>query len=315
MKKIISILLVLLLAGCAKAEKEDRKLTVAVPSGAPSLAFYSEINNEDFHTGDAQSILPQMKGENGSDIIVIDTINGIKAINAGADYKLAANITFGNFYLAATGYDDNGYLEDGDYIVLFSQGATPDLIFHSIYGTSLDSNMHYVQAVSDASTCLIKGINISDDERKADEEPYVDYVLIAEPALSAALSINEKASIYADIQDKYYEMNDSKMMVQASVFVSNKLTNEEIDKYLDYLKTNITNLLSNPDVFADATSELADEEIKDIFGIPNANMAKKVLTKNSIGLGFKKAYDNKEAIDSYISLFGMEKTVEEIYYK
>ena len=44
-------------------------------------------------------------------------------------------------------------------------------------------------------------------------------------------------------------------------------------------------------------------------------MAKKVLTKNSIGLGFKKAYDNKEAIDSYISLFGMEKTVEEIYYK
>lgn len=316
MKKIISILLVLLLAGCANANEEnDKQLSILAPSGAPSLAFYNELNNESFNTGDVSSIIPQMKGENGPDVVVVDTVNGIKAINAGAPYKLAANITFGNFYIAATGNDDNGVMEDGDYIVIFSQGATPDLIFHYIYETKFDSNIHYVRAVTDASACLIKGINISDDERKADEDTYVDYVMIAEPALSAALSKNENASEYVNIQNEYYKKNNNNMMVQASVFVSNKLTNEQVDKYLESLKTDITNLLSNPKLFVDATNELVNEEVKDIFGVPNANMAVKVLTNNSIGLGYKKAYDNRQAIDSFISLFGMENTGEEIYYK
>lgn len=315
MKKIVSILLVLLLVGCAVNKQEDKKLSIVVPSGAPSLAFYNELNNENFYTGDASSILPQMKGENGPDIVVIDTVNGIKAIGAGAQYRLAANITFGNFFVASTGNDGNGIMEDGDYIVLFSQGATPDLIFHHIYGNDFDSNVHYVQAVSDASACLIKGINISDADRTIDEEAYVDYVMIAEPALSLALSKNENASIYADIQDEYYNLNDNNMMVQASVFVSNKLSDEEVEAYLKKLSDDIETLLNNPDIFSKATSELTDEEIKDIFGIGNAALASKVLKNNSIGLGYKKAYDNKKTIDSYISLFGLTETNEEIYFK
>lgn len=315
MKKIISILLVLLLAGCSSNKQEDKKLSIVVPSGAPSLAFYNELNNDNFYTGDASSILPQMKGESGPDIVVIDTVNGIKAISAGAQYKLAANITFGNFFIAATGNDENDVMEDGDYIVLFSQGATPDLVFHYIYGNSFDSNIHYVQAVSDASACLIKGINISDDERTIDEDPYVDYVMIAEPALSLALSKNENASIYANIQDEYYSINGNNTMVQASVFVSNRLTDVEVESYLKKLSSDIETLLSSPDVFSSATSELADEEIKDIFGIANASLAGKVLKNNSIGLGYKKAYDNSKAIDSFISLFGLKETNEEIYFK
>ena len=317
MKKIIVVLLALLLVGCSAEKTTDNSidnLSIAVPAGAPSICFYNEIDNEHFATGDAQSILPELKGENGSDIIVIDTVNGIKALNAGANYKLAATITFGNFYLASTGNDDDNVLNDGDYIVLFSQGATPDLIFHYVFGNSLDSNIHYVAAVSDASACLIKGINISDDQRTIDEEPYVDYVMIAEPALSAALSQNEKAFIYADIQDRYKEASKHPI-VQASVFVSNRLSKEAANAYLDKLNNDIEKLLSNPDIFADAVEDLADAEIKEIFGVPNAKIVKKVLTSNSIGIGFRKAYDNKESIDNYISIFGMDKTNEEIYFK
>lgn len=318
MKKILTILLVILLTGCASENKGIDSLKIVVPSGAPSLAFYNEIDNSYFNTSDAGSIVPELKSDSGSDIIVIDTVNGIKALNAGSKYKLAATITFGNFYIASTGHDNDGYMNTGDYIVLFSQNATPDLIFHSIYGNELDSNIHYVSAVSDAATCLIKGINITDDERDINEEPYIDYVLLAEPALSMALGNNKKASVYANLQEKYEEMSyssDNSPITQASLFVSNRLTDEQIHEYLVKLENTINELLDNPEVFADNVSILSDAEIKEIFGIPNINIALKVLKSNSINLGFKKAYDNKEAIDRYISIFGMEPTNEEIYYK
>lgn len=317
MKKIVIALIALLLVGCTTEKEIDNKiedLSIVVPSGAPSLGFYSEISNDKFATADAQSILPELKGENGSDIIVIDTVSGIKALNAGANYKLAANITFGNFYIGATGNDDNKQMDEGDYIVLFSQGATPDLVFHYIYGDKYDSNIHYVSAVSDASACLIKGINIADDEMAADAEAYVDYVMIAEPAITAAMLQNENVYKYANIQEEYYKHTDHNL-VQASVFVSNKLSNKQIETYLEKLKNDISSLIDNPDIFDDATKKLADEEIKEIFGIPNAKIAKKVLMENGVGLGYKNAYENKENIDKYLSIFDMEETNEEIYFK
>lgn len=311
MKKIILILLVICLFGC---QKQDKELSVVCPSGAPSIAFYNEIDNESFHTADAASILPELKGDNGSDIIVIDTVNGIKALNAGANYSLAATITFGNFYIASTGNDENGIMDNGDYIVVFSQGATPDLIFHYIYGNVYDSNLHYVQAVSDAATCLIKGINIADEANGMDNQ-YVDYVMIAEPALTAALSQNNKASIYTNIQDEYKKKSNDLQMIQASIFVSKKLSLSNAKEYLNNLQETINSLLDNPDLFVEGTSNLSDTEFKDIFGIPNNKIAKKVLDNNSIGLGFVDAYNNKESIDAFISIFGLEETNEEIYFK
>ena len=315
MKKILFILVILLLAGCSGKNEENKELSIVVPSGAPSLAFYTEIDNDKFNTSDAKSILPELKSENGSDIIVIDTINGIKAIQSGAQYKMAAAITFGNFYIASTGIDDNGIMEDGDYIVLFNQAGTPDLIFHYIFEDKMDTNIHYVNAVTDAATCLIKGINISDSKHEITDDPYVEYVMIAEPALSAALAQNPNASVYENIQQLYQNKTHGEQLVQASLFISNRVDKDIANDYLDKLKENINYLLSDSLGFSIKTSDLSDAEIKDIFGIPNSKIAIKVLQDNSIGLGFKKSYSIKEDIDKYISLYGMEETDEEIYFK
>ena len=319
MKRLLVLLLALMLFGCSSNNNEEESinidnLSIVCPAGAPSLAFYSELDNDKFATSDAASIMPELKSDSGSDIIVIDTVNGIKTLVGGAPYKLAANITFGNFFIAATGNDEDNKMTEDDYIVLFSQGATPDLLFHYLYGNEYDSNIHYVAAVSDAAACLIKGINISDDERTIDEEPYVDYVMIAEPALTAALAQNDSAYIYENIQNKY-DLTTGHGLVQASVFVSNRLSDEQVNMYLDKLKNNITNLQNDSNIFIDATAGLADAEIKEIFGIPNTKIASIVLEKNSIGLGYKKAIDNKESIDGYISIFDLPKTDERIYFK
>lgn len=312
MKKLSLIVLILLLLGCQNKNSANiDELSIACPSGAPSLALY---NMKNFNTGDAPSIIFELKGKNGSDIIIIDTLNGIRAINEGSDYKLAATITFGNFYIASTGNDENGIMDDGDYIVLFSKDASPDAIFHYLYGNKFDSNIHYVNAVKDAATCLVKGINISDDSMPLDK-PYVDYVMIAEPALSASLNQNKNASIYIDIQDEYNKKTNGLSMIQASVFVSNKIEKEIINQFLDKLENDINNLMNDPSLFENYNYNYSSEQIKEIYGIPNIEIVDQVLKGNTIGIGYKKAYEIKNEIDEYITKFGLGTSDDEIYFK
>lgn len=317
MKKSLIILIALLLVGCSNSNiQEDRPLSIVCPSGAPSLAFYNYVDSDYFNTADAQNIIAELNSESGSDIVVIDTISGIRTLNKGAKYELAATITFGNFYIVSTGIDDNDVMEESDYIVLFSQNGTPDIIFHYIYGDSLDSNIHYVGNVSDALGCVNSGINIMDDEKDPNEDGYVEYVMIAEPALTMALSKNENARVYANIQDLYYEKTNCQM-VQASVFVSKRLSHKKVNEFLNSLENDIDSLLAKPSLFSNKMNEvgLSDSEIKDIFSIANSKIAEKVLSNNSIGLGYKYAYDNKENIDNFVMLYDLTETNNEIYFK
>lgn len=312
MKKIILLFILLLLTAC---NTKDDQLSVVVASGAPSLAFYTELDNPNFNTANSQSIIPEFFSENGEDIIVVDTLNGIRAINSGAEYKLAATLTLGNFYIASTGLDIDKVMNENDYIVLFSQNATPDVIFHSLYLDSLDNSIHYVDSVNDALVCLVKGINVTDDNMPIDEK-YVDYVMIAEPALDMALMQNEDCFIYQNIQDLYYEKYKSKM-IQASIFVSNRLDSNTIDNYLNKIKNNVENLLNNPSTFEEYIMEknLSQEEVKDIFGVANSKIVTKVLSNNSIGLDYVVSYDIKDDIDKFMNLFSQETLKDEGYYK
>ena len=61
--------------------------------------------------------------------------------------------------------------------------------------------------------------------------------------------------------------------------------------------------------------KISSEESLALYGI-NSNVAKKVVEdNNSLGLGYVNAYSNKQAIDSFINLFEVSATNEEIYYK
>ena len=61
--------------------------------------------------------------------------------------------------------------------------------------------------------------------------------------------------------------------------------------------------------------KISPEESLSLYGI-NPNVAKKVVEDgNSLGLGYIDAYSNKQAIDSFINLFEVSATNEEMYYK
>lgn len=316
MKKRYLLLSLVLLSSCS-SKVDTSGLKIVTPTGAPAFAFYNHASSSNFETNSTPSnIVAMMNDKSDKDIVVIDTVTGIKAIQKGAPYLLAANITLGNFYIASTGNDDNNVMDEDDKIVLFGEKQTPDLVFHYIYGDVFDKNIEYVTNVQDAAKCLASGKNLVTGSS-------IDYVFVAQPVLYTILNNKNaatysKAGIYENIQDKYKEKSDNLSLIQASVFVKNSDEseyNKTISAFLKDLKSDITSVISNPNLMDNTIGKLETEVATSLYGT-NYQMVKKVIEDdNSLGLGYIKAIDNKKAIDNFISLFGMDKTNEEIYFK
>ena len=316
MKKRYLLLSLVLLSSCS-SKVDTSGLKIVTPTGAPAFAFYNQASSSNFETNSTPSnIVAMMNDKSDKDIVVIDTVTGIKAIQKGAPYLLAANITLGNFFIASTGNDDNNVMDEDDKIVLFGEKQTPDLVFHYIYGDVFDKNIEYVTYVQDAAKCLASGKNLVTGSS-------IDYVFVAQPVLYTILNNKNaatysKAGIYENIQDKYKEKSDNLSLIQASVFVKNSDEseyNKTISAFLKDLKSDITSVISNPNLMDNTIGKLETEVATSLYGT-NYQMVKKVIEDdNSLGLGYIKAIDNKKAIDNFISLFGMDKTNEEIYFK
>ena len=312
MKKRLVLLTSLFLVSCNK----NVDLNVICPIQAPSIAFYGKADSANFETnGTPSNIVSMMTSSSNKDIIVIDTVSGIRAINKGANFKIAATITFGNFFIASTGNDDNNTLDNDDKIVIFGQNQTPDLIFHYLYGNVYDNNIEYVGNVADAGKVLASGKN-------AITQNNIDYVFIAQPVLYNILNDSnaltyQKASVYANIQQLYKEKSNNQDLIQASIFVRNsddKQYNKDLKNYLSNLEKSINKGIENPKLIEDGMNKISKDEQKAKFGIVS-EVASKIMANNELGLGYKDAYSIKSSIDSFVELFGIEKTNEEIYYK
>lgn len=307
MKKKYLLLSLICLTSC---NVDHSTLKIVCPTGAPALAFYNNVENANFETNSTPSnIVSMMNGNSNYDIVVIDTVSGIKAINNGANFKLAATVTFGNFYLAATGNDENSTLDKDDVVILFGQNQTPDLLFNKIYGEGY--NVEYVTNVQDAAKCLASGKNMI-------TKSTVDYVFIAQPALYTILNNKDaltygNASVYANIQEEYKKITNYDL-VQASLFVNANSDSKMVDSFLKDLEKDIKNLLENPSLLSDKI-DYTSQELSTKYGV-NFKACEQLLNDdNAIGLGYKKAIDNKDNIDNFISLFNLGTTNEEIYYK
>ncbi len=310
MKKVLPLLSTLaLLAGCASKGPTNLEVSVLCPTGAPALAFYNYATDTNFETNAnaSEGILPLMlKGE--KDVVILPTNAGVQAITKkSAPYKLAATITFGNVYLASTGHDADNTLNDGDYIILFSQGQVPDLLFHYVFGDTLDSNAHYVSSGTDAAKCLKQGKNITSNNED------VDYVLIAEPALQNVLNTTPNVKVAKNIQEEYKTKSNGLDIFQASVFINNNLDYSKAKSFLKQLEKDVKDGLK--DVNKVKEGLVKAENLTSKYGVPSVEVVEQTFANNnSMGLGYKNAKENKAAIDNFLSLFNIAETNEEIYF-
>lgn len=139
-------------------------LKIVSPTGAPAIAMSAFADLDGFETNTTPANFIPMLKNNSVDVAVLPTNVGINAIVANnLQYKLLGTITFGNLYIASTGNDDDGIMDEDDYIVSFQQGAVPDKIFHYVFGTKFDNALHYVASNEDAAKCLKTGKNLTEE--------------------------------------------------------------------------------------------------------------------------------------------------------
>ncbi len=268
------------------------RMNVVSPTGAPSIGLYSfaEAWNGKFFTSSSPStgVIPMFQSQEYA-AIVAPTDSGLNQImNLGAQYKIAATITFGNFYIVSFGRDADATLNDGDKIVIFQENGIPGKTFKYLYG---DLNLT-ITAVADAPVTkqIIENNGVFNDVS-------YDYILTAEPIMSAT---NKTAFI--DIQEAFATKSGGKLMTQASIFIRNNVEKEMADEFLFAVKDSIEAGIANPNLIKDKIETLGSTDAQQgAFGVPGA-MAKKVMTNNGFNLGFKFVDEIKDDIKEFVRL-------------
>ncbi len=281
-------------------ESYDLDLKVLAPTGAPAVGLYGFTSklNDKFTTSSnpTNGVIPMFQSKE-YDVIVAPTDSGLNQImNLGAKFKIAATITFGNFYLVATGSDTDSELNSGDKVIIFQENGIPGKTFKYLYG---DLGL-ITTAVPNAENTkqIIEANGLYDNVQ-------YDYVLTAEPVVSATNS-----TAFASIQNDFDAKTGGKLMTQASVFVRNGINEEKIDNFLFVLKDSITAGLNNPDLIKTAIESVGSPEAqKGAFGVPGA-IAKKVSISNGFNLGFKLASEIKDDIKEFVNLISSDVTIK-----
>lgn len=313
-KLLLPLASLLLLTACPKINPQDSSLQLKVicPTGAPSIAFYNHVGEANFETNkNPTNIAAYLNGASDYDVVVIDTTTGVQAIQGGSDFKIAATITLGNFYLASTS-EENTTLDENDVIVLFgNQNALPYKIFTYLYGTTYKTEFAS-GGVDKAASVLQTGKNLATGHK-------ADWVFIAEPYLYQSQSmqssiIYNKNYTVIDIQNEYKNKTTDLPLMQASVFINKSVEKEAGDKFLENLKNDIEKCIATPFVIKDALNEIEDPmTVNTKLGI-SVDVISQTMKTNRLGLGFKSAIENKTAIDMYLKALGMNETQERIYW-
>lgn len=316
MKKVLNLLIMpILLASCSPRIGGDyenyEKWTIVTPTGAPAIAMSYFCGYENFQTNSDPSNIVAMMTTGRPEMVVLPTNVGIQAIRKGnLPYKLLASITSGNIYIASTGKDNDGVMDESDYIVSFQQGSVPDKLFHYVYGDTLNNALHYVSSAQEAAKCLKMGKNLADDGKD------VEYVVLAEPALTSVLSSTPSASQYADLQELYKVKSNGISIYQASLFVRNNLDQHTLmEPVLGNLLQSINKMKDDPDYVVELMNHNLNPEAT--FGV-KPEVAKQMFENNNrMNITCQTFFspDGREGLNLFLSIFSMEEIkIEEIAF-
>ncbi len=305
-KLLLTLIPVMALAACNKATyKLD--LAVASPAGSPAISLYKYLADIDHLevNSDANAVIAYFTSTETSkkkDVIFAPTNAGIAAINKGANFKIAATVTFGNFYLISTGLDDDNILNEGDKVLAFQEKGVAGKLFNFVYGDkSLD--VSYLATAADVKNKVLTESNLD-----------YEYILLAQPVVSAVVSAKEGYAVYANVQNDYKTKTNGKEITQASIFIRNDVDVEVARKFLNNVEKDVKELLNKPEVFLDAVKDLDDTLVTAKVTAKKEAVVNLIKNGNALGIGYKNALENKANIDAFIQSLGLKETNEEIYF-
>ena len=294
----------LFLVSCINQEnKDDYKLKVSAPGGAPAIAA-AELattyqDDYEFTLGLGADALQPLFVNKSSDVIIAPINLGAKLYIKNASFKLAAVLTWGNLFFASQKEDFTlASMNDSD-VTFFGEGTVNDVVVKYVLSENNISpkSITYLGSTSETQTTLITNSDA--------------IVLIAEPALSVAK--NNNANIKSiSVQELYKEASGNNEFPQAGCFINvNTLTDHKsvVNQFLKRLEESTTKCATDTETIAGYAETLALGGKKAILvkAIPNCNIK------------FVKAKNAKAQLEFAVSinqaLFGGANPVEEFYYE
>lgn len=281
MKRLANILLLaggMLLSSCggndasrsegdsSDAGKNEEPISVISPAGAPAIALYSRINDENLKTNKvASEVALAVKTNTSADAVVFDGVNALKFVKSNqtaTKWKLARWLTGGNFYLVSTKHESIEGFSDDSKILSFGNGLLPDKVFRLLASerwniTITDENTKY-----EAGTAAVSAILGSDSFGS------YDYYFIAEPTLQAAkvalASAHPDVSIHEiyNVREEWKAFSGMEYIPQAGLFVnpaSMEGKAEEMNAFLEEVDTNLTDAVDNPAKVVSSLNELESD--------------------------------------------------------
>ena len=282
MKKIKVLILALLFGLTSCGTKDDYKLSITAPSGAPAIAIadlaYNHADEYTLNLNKDASILQASFIGNQEDIIIAPINLGATMYNKNGNYVLGAMLTWGNLYFASRINDFTlASMNDKD-VVFFGQNTINQYVVESV----LDHNN-----IEPKSITYLAATNLTQAQLIADENAIV---LVAEPALSVAKNkVQGITSI--SVQELYSEMTNSGSYPQAGCFIRKQTIEEHksvVDAFIKDLQTSAKKVNKNTEEVAGNAEELQFGGTKAVLtnAIPNCN------------INFVKAVDCKDEVNT-----------------
>ena len=272
----------------------SEEIKVVVPQGNPFIAVGNLIGEENIKidpVNGAQGVKTALVG-NDYDIVIAPLNLGAQLYSKNNSvYELDSVIALGNTYIVSKAGTKLDSLEDlqGKTILAYSQNGTPDIVLRYVLGANqIEATIEYQQSLTEVVPLFVQGS--------------YDYILAAEPVIT---NLQVKKNIQLNIinlQD--YTKNT---IMQAAIFVNpNSTKQESIDLVIKKIEENIKEMNENPEVYANkiVSKDIYFEDLgKEIIAqsLPKANLA------------FLKAKDNKDKVETYLTMINYELPKEDFY--
>lgn len=298
-----------------ESEKEDYAFTWVTPTGAPTLAFYDQGENENWVSASnpAEIVVPSFAA-NSYDVIVFDGVSGLNLMSANpkaANYKLARWINNLGFYLVSTSHTkeeasswDTSWRVDAFVKTGNASRCLLNLAENAWNWGDISSMTTFETGVDSVVANLASG--------------GYDFYLVADPAYTNLKSkMGDKLHLIYDLQEEWGKAHGGASIPSAALFLNSEKYGQHKSAYDEFLKQTderLANLLDHPEVAQEALAAYGTSQPSHLvngnlvkFGISSTiavNLAS-LQKNNAFGFLKKEAVgDLKQVADSFQSGFG-----------
>ena len=253
------------LAACGD-EGGDVSCRVAMPDGAPALALAKLMVDDmqfggevDYSVVNANAIGAQVSGEQ-ADICILPVNAAVQLAGSGEKYKLLGTVTHGNLYMLSAKYPETQITAQ---TLSSLAGKTVGCIqlssfVGSVFKMILEANGVPYEVVESADAAVedaVNLINIADPATGITPAAQFDYMIGAEPMVTAKTTAAPALKIVGDIQRLYGENG----FPQAVMLVKNEVAEnmpEFVSEFVSAVEDNAEWVASDEAVMSDIVAAI-----------------------------------------------------------